>query len=60
MLAVTKTYCDRRANLDVADIEKQVRFWQDQGRLSKSIAAADLLDLSFIGEEAVTPQSWRQ
>jgi len=58
VLAVTKTYCDRRANLDVADIEKQVRFWQYQGRLGKSVAAADLLDLSFIGEEAVTPQSW--
>ena len=54
ILAVTKTYCDRRANLDVADIEKQVRFWQDRARLSTSIAAADLLDLSFIGEEAIT------
>jgi len=53
-LAVTKTYCDRRANLDVADIEKQVRFWQDRARLSTSIAAADLLDLSFIGDEAIT------
>jgi NitT/TauT family transport system substrate-binding protein len=60
LLAVTKTYCDRRANLDVADIEKQVRFWQDQGRLDKTVAAADLLDLSFIGEEVITPQSWRQ
>jgi NitT/TauT family transport system substrate-binding protein len=60
VLAVTKTYCDRRANLDVADIEKQVRFWQDQGQLGKNVAAADLLDLSFIGEEAITPQSSRQ
>ena len=58
ILAVTKTYCDRRANLDVADIEKQVRFWQDEGRLDKRIVAADLLDLSFIGEESITPQSW--
>jgi NitT/TauT family transport system substrate-binding protein len=55
MLAITKTYCDRRANLDVADIKKQVQFWQDQGRLDKRIAAADLLDLSFIGEEAIAP-----
>ena len=55
VLAVTKTYCDRRANLDVADIKKQVQFWQDQGRLDKRIAAADLLDLSFIGEEAIAP-----
>jgi NitT/TauT family transport system substrate-binding protein len=60
MLAITKTYCDRRANLDVADIKKQVQFWQDQGRLDKRIAAADLLDLSFIGEETITPQSWRR
>ena len=60
VLAVTKTYCDRRANLDVADIAKQVRFWQDRGQLGKSVAAADLLDLSFIGEETTTPQSWRQ
>ncbi|HEX4584972.1 MAG TPA: ABC transporter substrate-binding protein [Burkholderiaceae bacterium] len=51
LLAMTKTYCDRRANLDVADIRKQVKFWQDRGRLDRGIAAADLLDLSFIGEE---------
>jgi NitT/TauT family transport system substrate-binding protein len=51
-LARTKTYCDRRANLDVADIEKQVKFWQSHGRLDRRIAAADLLDLSFIGTEA--------
>lgn len=57
LLAITKPYCDRRANLDVADIEKQVRFWQDQGRLDKTVAAADLLDLSFIGEESVAPQT---
>jgi NitT/TauT family transport system substrate-binding protein len=58
-LAITKTYCDRRANLDVADIEKQVKFWQVQGRLDNSIVAADLLDASFIGEETVAPQSRR-
>lgn len=56
LLAQTKIYCDRRANLDVADIEKQVQFWQDRGRLDKRIAAADLLDLSFIGEEKIAPQ----
>ena len=54
-LAITKTYCDRRANLDVTDISKQVHFWQDQGRLDKHIVAADLLDLSFIGEETIVP-----
>jgi NitT/TauT family transport system substrate-binding protein len=50
-LARTKTYCDRRGNLDAADIAKQVQFWQNRGRLDKSMVAADLLDLSFIGEE---------
>ena len=55
-LAMTKAYCDRRASLDVADIRKQVRFWQDRGQLDKRIAAADLLDLSFIGEEVVAPR----
>jgi NitT/TauT family transport system substrate-binding protein len=57
LLAVTKTYCDRRANLDAADIEKQIRFWQEQRRLDRRIAAADLMDLSFIGEETIAPQS---
>jgi len=51
ILARTKTYCDRRANLDAADIAKQVQFWQSRGRIDKSMVAADLLDLSFIGEE---------
>ena len=55
MLAVTRTYCDRRANLDVVDIKKQVQFWQDRGRLDKRIVATDLLDLSFIGEETAAP-----
>jgi NitT/TauT family transport system substrate-binding protein len=54
-LARTKTYCDRRANLDVADIEKQVRFWQNRGRIDTGIVAADLLDLSFIGEDFASP-----
>jgi len=56
LLSRTKSYCDRRANLDAADIEKQVRFWQDRGRLDKRITAADLVDLSFIGEEIASPQ----
>lgn len=51
LLSKTKVYCDRRGNLDAADIERQVRFWQDEGRLDKRIVAADLIDLSFIGEE---------
>jgi NitT/TauT family transport system substrate-binding protein len=55
VLARTKTYCDRRANLDVADIEKQVRFWGSRGRIDRGIAAADLLDLSFIGEDVAPP-----
>jgi NitT/TauT family transport system substrate-binding protein len=55
MLAMTRTYCDRRANLDVADIKKQVQFWQDRGRLDKHIVATDLLDASFISGETVAP-----
>ena len=57
LLAMTKTYCDRRANLDGTDIAQQIRFWQDQGRLDKRVAAADLLDLSFIGEETIAPRA---
>jgi NitT/TauT family transport system substrate-binding protein len=57
MLAMTKTYCDRRANLDGADIGGQVQFWESRGRLDKRIVAADLIDLSFIGNEnAATAQ----
>jgi NitT/TauT family transport system substrate-binding protein len=56
-LAKTKTYCDRRANLDVADVGKQVQFWQAQGRLDKGVAATEVLDVSFIGEETVSPRS---
>ena len=51
VLAMTKTYCDRRANLDSADIGAQVQFWESKGRLDKRIMAADLIDLSFIGNE---------
>jgi NitT/TauT family transport system substrate-binding protein len=57
LLAATKSYCDRRANLDAADIGKQVKFWQDQGRLDRGIAPADLVDLSFIGEERPAQRS---
>ena len=54
-LARTKTYTDRRASLDVADIEKQVQFWKDRDKLNKAVVAGDLLDLSFIGEESGAP-----
>jgi hypothetical protein len=37
-----------------------VRFWQDRGQLDKRIAAADLLDLSFIGEETIAAQPERR
>jgi NitT/TauT family transport system substrate-binding protein len=52
LLAKTKTYVDRRANLDAPDIRRQVEFWQERGKLDRSISAGDLLELSFIGEEA--------
>jgi NitT/TauT family transport system substrate-binding protein len=54
-LAQTKTYNDRRANLDVTDIAKQVQFWKDRGRLDKGVVVGDLLDPSFIGEESGAP-----
>jgi NitT/TauT family transport system substrate-binding protein len=50
-LAKTKIYNDRRANLDVADIQRQVQFWKQHGELGESISADELIDLSFIGEE---------
>jgi NitT/TauT family transport system substrate-binding protein len=54
-LARIKIYNDRRANLDVADIEKQVQFWKDRGALDKSVVSLGLLDLSFIGAEGGAP-----
>jgi NitT/TauT family transport system substrate-binding protein len=50
-LARTKTYNDRRANLDVADVRKQVQFWKERGKLDGGISADEFVDLSFIGEE---------
>jgi NitT/TauT family transport system substrate-binding protein len=55
LLARTKTYTDRRGNLDTADIRTQVKFWQDRGKLDKNVSADDLLDQSFIGEEGAAP-----
>ena len=52
-LAATKTYNDRRANLDAADVRKQVQFWKEHGKLGDGISADEILDLSFIGEEGV-------
>jgi hypothetical protein len=52
MLAITKTYCDRRANLDAAEIKTQVQFWQDEGRLDKRCRSSRPL---LIGEETVSP-----
>lgn len=57
VLATTKAYCDRRANLDGVDVEGQVQFWEGRGRLDKRIVAADLIDLSFIGNEKAAAQS---
>ncbi len=52
LLAATRRYCDRRGNPDSEDLGKQVQFWQAQGKLDLKINAADLIDLSFIGEES--------
>lgn len=48
-------YCDHLARLDLTDIERQLAFWQSEGMVDKRIAAADLLDLSFIGEHIRLP-----
>ena len=57
VLAMTKTYCDRRANLDGVDIGGQVQFWESRGRLDKRVVASDLIDLSFIGKENAAAES---
>jgi NitT/TauT family transport system substrate-binding protein len=57
VLATTKTYCDRRANLDGVDIGRQVQFWQSRRRLDNRIVADGLIDLSFIGKENTATQS---
>ena len=57
VLAITKTYCDRRANLDGVDIGGQVQFWESRGRLDKRVVASDLIDLSFIGNENAAAES---
>jgi NitT/TauT family transport system substrate-binding protein len=49
LLQYALPYCDHLARLDVTDIDNQLTFWQGQGMADKGIAAADLLDLSFIG-----------
>jgi NitT/TauT family transport system substrate-binding protein len=49
-LAQSLPYCDRLARLDVADIGNQLKFWQGEGMVDKKVEAAELLDLSFIGE----------
>ena len=48
-------YCDRLARLDVADIGNQLKFWQAEGLVDKQAAPADLLDLSFIGDQIGAP-----
>ena len=52
VLAATRSYCDRRGSLDAGDLDRQVKFWQDQGKLDRNVSAGTLVDLSFIGEEA--------
>jgi NitT/TauT family transport system substrate-binding protein len=55
LLKYALPYCDRLARLDLTDIERQLAFWQSQGMVDKRVAAADLLDLSFIGEHIRLP-----
>ena len=55
LLKSALSYCDHLARLDLTDIERQLVFWQSQGMVDKTVAAADLLDLSFIGEHIRLP-----
>ena len=48
-------YCDHLARLDLTDIDRQLAFWQSQGMVDTRVAAADLLDLGFIGEHIRLP-----
>ena len=48
-------YCDHLARLDLTDIDRQLAFWQSQGMVDERVAAADLLDLGFIGEHIRLP-----
>jgi ABC-type nitrate/sulfonate/bicarbonate transport system substrate-binding protein len=47
MFDATKPYSDPRAGLDVADIRRQVAFWQARGKLDSRIAATDLVDTTL-------------
>jgi NitT/TauT family transport system substrate-binding protein len=55
LLKYALPYCDHLARLDLTDIDRQLAFWQSQGLVDKRVAAADLLDLDFIGEHIRLP-----
>jgi NitT/TauT family transport system substrate-binding protein len=55
LLKYALVYCDHLARLDLTDIDRQLAFWQSQGMVDKRVAAADLLDLGFIGEHIRLP-----
>jgi NitT/TauT family transport system substrate-binding protein len=43
-------WSDRLGRLDIADIQRQLQFWQTQRMVDGSVGAATLLDLSFVSE----------
>jgi NitT/TauT family transport system substrate-binding protein len=55
LLKYALAYCDHLARLDLTDIDRQLAFWQSQGMVDRRVAAADLLDLGFIGEHIRLP-----
>lgn len=55
LLKYALAYCDHLARLDLTDIDRQLAFWQSQGMVDKRVAAADVLDPSFIGEHIRLP-----
>jgi ABC-type nitrate/sulfonate/bicarbonate transport system substrate-binding protein len=44
VLSVTKAYCDPHANLDVEDLDRQIKFWQSLGKLDPKVTIKDLID----------------
>ena len=49
-------YMDADARLKVADIHRQVAWWQSQGQVDKSVVARDILDLGFVAGHFDVPK----
>ena len=47
LLAFALPYCDHLARLDVDDLRRQLRFWQNEGLVPTGITVDSIMDLSF-------------